>query len=92
MFEDFFESQLPAIYAKMHINYENLNKNKEFVVEIGRISNLKDRIREMGEKEKKDKNADETSEIIKEILNYKKNAQKLFQSASKVNKKKTELN
>ena len=46
----------------------------------------------MGEKEKKDKNADETSEIIKEILNYKKNAQKLFQSASKVNKKKTELN
>ena len=45
----------------------------------------------MGEKEKKDKNADETLEIIKEILNYKKSAQKRFQSASKVNKKKTEL-
>ena len=90
MFEDFSESQSPAIYAKMLINTENPDKNKEFVAEIkDRISNLKDRIREMGEKEKK-KNADETLEIVKEILDYNKNAQKIFQSASKVDKGKSE--
>ena len=56
MFEDFFESPSPAIYAKMLINTENPDKNKEFVGEIkDRISDLKDRIREMGEKEKKKK-------------------------------------
>ena len=54
LFEDFSESQSPAIYAKMLINTENPDKNREFVAEIkDRISNLKDRIREMGEKEKK---------------------------------------
>ena len=89
MFEDFSESQSPAIYAKMLINTENPDKNKEFVAEIkDRISNLKDRIREMGEKEKK--NADETLEIVKEILDYNKNPQKIFQSASKVDKGKSE--
>ena len=52
--EDFFESQSPAIYAKMLINTENPDKNKEFVAEIKeRISNLKEEIREMGEKEQK---------------------------------------
>ena len=52
--EDFFESQSPAMYAKMVINTENPDKNKEFVPEIKeRISNLKEGIREMGEKEKK---------------------------------------
>ena len=52
--EDFFESQSPAMYAKMLINTENRDKNKEFVAEIKeRISNLKEGIREMGEKEKK---------------------------------------
>ena len=56
LFEDFSESQSPAIYAKMLINTENPDKNKEFVGEIkDRISDLKDRIREMGEKEKKKK-------------------------------------
>ena len=34
MFEDFFESPSPAIYAKMLINTENPDKNKEFVAEI----------------------------------------------------------
>ena len=29
--EDFFESQSPAMYAKMLINTENPEKNKEFV-------------------------------------------------------------
>ena len=52
--EDFFESQSPAIYAKMLINTENPDKNKDFVAEIKeRISNLKEGIREMGEKEQK---------------------------------------
>ena len=78
MFEDFFESPSPAIYAKMLINTENPDKNKEFVGEIkDRISDLKDRIREMGEKEKKKKkNADVTLKIIEKFFDYNKNAQK----------------
>ena len=36
---------------------------------------------------KKNKNADETLEIIEKILDYNKNAQKYFQLASKVDKK-----
>ena len=53
MFKDFFESLSPADYAKMLINTENPDKNKEFVAEIkGRISNLKDRIKKMNETEK----------------------------------------
>ena len=53
-FEDFFESPSPANYAKALISIENSDKNKEIVVEIkDRISDLKERIREMGEKEKK---------------------------------------
>ena len=49
---DFFVSPSPADYARMLI--ENSDKNKEIVVEIkDRISDLKERIREMGEKEKK---------------------------------------
>ena len=56
MFEDFFGLSSPADYAKILINTENLDKNKEFVAEIkNKISNLKERIRKMGEKEKKRK-------------------------------------
>ena len=54
LFEDFFESSLPAYYAKMLINIKDSNENKEIVTEIkNRISDLKDRIKEMSEKEKK---------------------------------------
>ena len=54
MFEDFFESPSPAIYAKILINTENPDKNKEFAAEIkDRISDLKDRIRRMGRKKEK---------------------------------------
>ena len=42
-------------------------------------------------KQKKTKNADETLEIIKKVLDYNKNAQKNFQLASKVDKEKSEL-
>ena len=52
-----------------------------------RISDLKDRIREMSETEKK--NADETLKIIEEILDYNKNAPKNFLLASKVDKGKS---
>ena len=46
LFEYFFESQSPAIYAKLLINTENPDKIKEFVAEIkDRISDLKDRIK-----------------------------------------------
>ena len=44
----------------------------------------------MSEKEKKYKNADETLEIIKEILDYNKNIQKNFQLPSKADKGKSE--
>ena len=45
-------------------------------------------MKEMHEKEKKYKNANETLEIIKKVLDYNKNAPKYFQLASKVDKKK----
>ena len=41
----------------------------------------------MSEKEKKNKNTDETLKIIEKLLNFNKNAQKKFQLASKVDKK-----
>ena len=80
LFEDFFESSSPADYAKMLINIKNADENKENVAEIkDRISDLKDRIKKMSETEKK--NADETLEIIKKILDYNKDVQKKFQLA-----------
>ena len=86
----FFELPSPADYAKMLINTDNLDKNKEFVAEIkDRISDLKDRIKEMNETEKK--NADETLNIIEKILDYNKNAQKNFSLVSKIDKGKSEL-
>ena len=90
MFEDFFEFSSPADYAKKFIN-TSPDKNKEFVEEIeDRISNLKDEIKKMCETEKKYKYADETLKIIKKILDYNKDAQKIFQHASKVDKRKSE--
>ena len=88
LFEDFFESSSPADYTKKLINTSS-DENKEIEEEMkNKMSNLKDRMKEMSEKEKKYKNADETLEIIKKILDYNKNAPKYFQLASKVDKKK----
>ena len=85
LFEDFFESSSPVDYAKMLIN-TSPDENKKIVVETKyRISDLKDRIKKMSEKEKK--NADETRDIIKKFLEYNINAPNYFQFASKVNKK-----
>ena len=54
MFEDFFESSSPVDYVKKLINTKNPDENKKIVAEIKiRISDLKDRIKEMGEKEEK---------------------------------------
>ena len=54
LFEDFFESSSPVDYAKELISVKNPNKNKEIVAEIkDRISNLKNRIKEISKKEKK---------------------------------------
>ena len=54
LFEDFLESSSPAGYAKLIINIKNADENKETVAEkIDRISNLKDRIKEMSETKKK---------------------------------------
>ena len=44
----------------------------------------------MGQKEKKKKNADETLSIIKKIVDCNKDAQKIFQLASKVDRGKPE--
>ena len=79
LFEEFFESSSPADYAKMLINTKNADENKENVKDIKcRISDLKDRIKKMSVKEKKDKNADETLEIIQKILDFNKDAQNFF--------------
>ena len=70
LFKDFFEFLSPADYAKELINIKNQDENKKIVKEIkDRISDLKDRIERMSDKEKKDKNTNETLEIIKKIIN-----------------------
>ena len=53
--------------------------------------NIKFKRQNKGNEQKriKNKNADETVEIIKKILDYNKNASKYFQLASKVNKRKS---
>ena len=56
MLEDIFELSSPADYGKMFINIKNSNENKEIVIEIeNRISDLKDKLKEMSETEKKQK-------------------------------------
>ena len=71
----------------MFIN-TNPDGNKEIVEEIkGRMSDLKDKIKVMSEKEKEKKNAHETLKILEKVLNYNKNIQKFFQSASNADKK-----
>ena len=88
--KSFFDHSSPADYAKILINTKNEDENKGNVEEIGdRILALKDRIERMSEKEKKDKDVDETLEIIEKILDYNKEAQKLFYHASKVDKRKS---
>ena len=89
LFEHFFGLSSPAGYAKMLINTSS-NENKKIVAEIkDRISGLKDRIKEMSETGKQ--NADETLNIIEKIIDYNKDAQKIFQLASKFDKEKSEL-
>ena len=70
LFNKFFESSSPVDYAKMLINIKNADENKQKIVEEveDKISYLKDRIKRMSEKEKKDKNADETLKITKKFL------------------------
>ena len=49
----------------MVVNIKNQDENKEYIEEIkNRILNLKDRVEIMSDKEKKDKNVNETLEII----------------------------
>ena len=89
LFEYSFGLSSPADYAKMLINTSS-NENKKIVAEIkDRISDLKDRIKEMSETGKQ--NADETLNIIEKIIDYNKDAQKIFQLASKFDKEKSEL-
>ena len=63
LFNEFFGSS-PVGYAKYLTNLKNAEESKESVTEAENIiSDLKDRIKKMNEKEKK-KNADETLNII----------------------------
>ena len=52
-----------------------------------KISNLKNRIEQMNDKEKKYKNAKETLGIINKIINYNNNANFFFHRGSKLDKK-----
>ena len=54
LFEEFFELSSPADYSKMLINTKNADENKEIAAKIkNKISDLKDKIREMSKTEKK---------------------------------------
>ena len=54
LLEDLFELSSPADYAKMLIDIKNTDENKRIAAEIeDRISNLKDRIKEMSETKNK---------------------------------------
>ena len=87
LFNEFFES-VPSDYGKLLINTKNWDENKKAAEEIeDKISGFEGEIR-MSEKEKKDKNVDETLEIIRKILDYNTKAQNLFHCASKVDQKK----
>ena len=61
----------------MLINTENPDKNKEFVAEIEDNIRFKRQNKKKNEQNRK-KNDDETLQIINEILDYSKNAQKIF--------------
>ena len=87
LFEDFFGLSSPADYAKMLIN-TSPDENKKTVAEIkDRILDLKDNKRN---EQNRKRNADETLKIIKEILDYNKNAQNFFLLASKGDRGKSE--
>ena len=74
----------------MVISTKNADENKEFVEEIeNRMLDLKDRIKEINEKENKNKNVKETLEIITKILDYNKNTPNFFHCSSKVDKRKS---
>ena len=88
LFEDFFESPSPADYAKMLINIENSDENKEIVAAIkDRISDLKERIKEMSETEKKMLMRHQG--LLKKFLITIKMLKKNVQLASKIDKGKS---
>ena len=88
LFEDFSEL-LPADYAKTLINIRNADENKKNCSR-GKRQNIKFKRQNKRNEwcRKKYKNADETLKIIEKILDYNKDTQKIFQHASKVDKKK----
>ena len=88
LLDNFFGFSSSADYANILINIENPDENKGVVAEAkDKISDLKDRIKEMSETEKNYKNGNEALEIIEKILEYNKDAQKNF--VSKVDKGKS---
>ena len=90
MFEDIFEL-LPLAYAKMLININNADKQRN--CSRGKRQNIKFKRqhKKNEQKRKKYKNVDKTLEIIKKILDYNKDVQNIFQHASKVIKENQNL-
>ena len=87
LFEDFFGFYHQLIMQKSFLILVQI-KTKKIVAEAKDIiSDLKDRIEQMSGKEKKYKNADETSEIINKTIDYNNDAQNCFHHASKIDKK-----
>ena len=90
LFNEFFDLS-PVDYVKYLINLKNTEEKKR-ICNWGKKQNIsfKRQNKKNEQKRKKNKSANETLKIIKEILDYNKNAQRFFSVASEVDKGKSE--
>ena len=90
MFNEFFDLS-PVDYVKYLINLKNTEEKKR-ICNWGKKQNIsfKRQNKKNEQKRKKNKSANETLKIIKEILDYNKNAQRFFPVLSEVDKEKSE--
>ena len=90
LFNEFFDLS-PVDYVKYLINLKNTEEKKR-ICNWGKKQNIsfKRQNKKNEQKRKKNKSANETLKIIKEILDYNKNAQRFFSVASEVDKGKLE--
>ena len=90
LFNEFFDLS-PVDYVKYLINLKNTEEKKR-ICNWGKKQNIsfKRQNKKNEQKIKKNKSANETLKIIKEILDYNKNAQRFFPVLSEVDKEKSE--
>ena len=90
LFNEFFDLS-PVDYVKYLINLKNTEEKKR-ICNWGKKQNIsfKRQNKKNEQKRKKNKSANETLRIIKEILDYNKNAQRFFPVLSEVDKEKSE--